>query len=147
MLQTLFPNVLSIGHVGSGVHGWATEEEEDIWEIELNIVSPDPEAYGLDPADSEMTIGELMEWRYIRAEREKEQVTVSTFDCIPLSNISVWSIQGNAAFKRGEYEEAIERYAVAHQIEPEMPHYNLNLAAAYLKINEYVYEPRRQDKY
>ena len=46
--------------------------------------------------------------------------------------------QGNIAFKKGDYHEAIEKYKLAHQIEPEMPHYQLNLAAAYLKINEYV---------
>lgn len=45
-------------------------------------------------------------------------------------------MQGNIAFKEGKYEKAIERYKLAHQIEPEMPHYQLNLAAAYLKINE-----------
>ncbi|KAF8149024.1 hypothetical protein B0H34DRAFT_734533 [Crassisporium funariophilum] len=58
---------------GSGVYGWETEEEEDIWEVDLDFGGLDPDecAGGVDP---EMTIGELMEWRYLRAEREKEQV-------------------------------------------------------------------------
>lgn len=66
-----------------------------------------------------------MQYRYFRAEREKEQ--------------------GNSAFKRGDYEEAIERYKVAYDIEPEMPHYQLNLAAAYLKINKWIEAERACD--
>lgn len=42
------------------------------------------------------------------------------------------------AYKRGDYEGAIARYKAAHQIEPEMPHYQLNMAAAYLKVQKYV---------
>ncbi|KAI0791188.1 hypothetical protein C8Q75DRAFT_792478 [Abortiporus biennis] len=103
---------------GSGVLGWETEEEEDIWEIDLDFVSLEPEEYQENAADSDMTIGEMMEWRYFKAEREKEQ--------------------GNSAFKKGDYEVAIERYKAAHQIEPEMPHYNLNLAAAYLKLSKWM---------
>lgn len=103
---------------GSGVYGWGTEEEEDIWEIDLDFVSLDPEECEDHDTDPEMTIGEMMEWRYFKAEREKEQ--------------------GNAAFKRSDFEGAIERYKTAHQIEPEMPHYQLNMAAAYLKINKWI---------
>ena len=47
-------------------------------------------------------------------------------------------MQGNIAFKQGQYDKAIERYHLAHQIEPEMPHYQLNLAASYLKVQECV---------
>ncbi|OBZ72562.1 RNA polymerase II-associated protein 3 [Grifola frondosa] len=103
---------------GSGVYGWETEEEEDIWEIDFDFVGLEPEDSSEGPVDCDMTIGELMEWRYLRAEREKEQ--------------------GNVAFKKGEYEVAIERYKAAHQIEPEMPHYQLNIAAAYLKLRNYI---------
>ncbi|KAI0696452.1 hypothetical protein BC835DRAFT_1414283 [Cytidiella melzeri] len=103
---------------GSGVSGWDTHEEEDVWEVELDFVSPDPDECEAHPMESDMTVGELMEWRYIRAEREKEQ--------------------GNAAFKKGDYNQAIKHYKFAYQIEPEIPHYNLNLAAAYLKISEWV---------
>jgi hypothetical protein len=60
--------------LGSGVCGWETQEEEDIWEAELDFLSPDSEDYEPNPLESDMTVGELMEWRYIRAEREKEQV-------------------------------------------------------------------------
>ena len=59
--------------LGGGVYGWGTEEEEDIWEIDLDFVSLEPEECDHEPY-SEMTIGEMMEWRYFKAEREKEQV-------------------------------------------------------------------------
>lgn len=100
---------------GNGVFGWETEEEEDIWELESDF-------RGMDPADLEegqdpsMTIGDVMEWRFLRAEHEKER--------------------GNAAFRRGSFENAVEYYELAHQIEPELPHYQLNLAAAYLKLSK-----------
>ncbi|KAI0766787.1 hypothetical protein BC629DRAFT_1583643 [Irpex lacteus] len=103
---------------GSGVLGWDTQDEEDCWDVELDFVSPDPDEYEAHPMESDMTVGEMMEWRYIRAEREKEQ--------------------GNIAFKSGNYAQAIKHYKFAYQIEPEVPHYNLNLAAAYLKINEWM---------
>ncbi|KAJ3548762.1 hypothetical protein NM688_g5253 [Phlebia brevispora] len=103
---------------GSGIYGWGTDEEEDIWEVDLDFVTLEPEECDDTPIDTEMTIGELMEWRYLRAEREKEQ--------------------GNVAFKKGDYTSAIDRYKLAHQIEPEMPHYQLNLAAAYLKIKKWM---------
>lgn len=61
------------------MYGWGTEEEEDVWDIELDIVSPEADGYDMDAIDVEMTISELMEWRYIRAEREKEQVIVQLF--------------------------------------------------------------------
>ena len=60
-------------HVGSGVYGWGTEEEEDIWELELDFGG------GVERAgegETEMTVGELTEWRYIKAEREKELVNI-----------------------------------------------------------------------
>ncbi|KAF8589858.1 hypothetical protein K439DRAFT_1628382 [Ramaria rubella] len=99
---------------GSGVYGWETEEEEDVWECRLDFggVEPD-ECEGLD----DMSIGELMEWRYIKAERAKEK--------------------GNDAFKKQDFELAIRHYIHAHEIEPELPHYQLNLAAAYLKIENW----------
>lgn len=103
---------------GSGVYGWETKEEEDIWEVALDQICLEAEEYADHSLDPDMTVGELMEWRYLRAELEKEQ--------------------GNIAFKQGKYLKAIERYQLAHQIEPEMPHYQLNLAAAYLKIDEWV---------
>ncbi len=61
------------------MYGWETEEEEDIWEIDLDFVTLEPEECEESHIDSEMTIGELMEWRYLRAEREKEQVSPSWF--------------------------------------------------------------------
>ncbi|GLB44776.1 putative tetratricopeptide repeats [Lyophyllum shimeji] len=95
---------------GSGVYGWETEEEEDIWEIELDFGGMDPEGseHG---ADSEMTIGEIMEWRFFKAEREKEE---------------------------GDFKKAVRHYEVAHDIEPELPHYQLNLAAAHLKLSNWM---------
>lgn len=58
---------------GSGVYGWETGEEEDIWEVDLDFGGLDPDecAAGV---DAEMTIGEMMEWRYLKAEQEKDQV-------------------------------------------------------------------------
>ena len=54
---------------------WDTADEEDVWDVERDFVSPDPDEYEAHPIESDMTVGELMEWRYIRAEREKEQVS------------------------------------------------------------------------
>ncbi|KAI9001467.1 hypothetical protein BD414DRAFT_432056 [Trametes punicea] len=102
---------------GSGIAGWGTEEEEDMWDVDLDFVAVDPESKP-DSVHGDMTVAELMEWRYLRAEREKEQ--------------------GNIAFKKGDYVEAVERYKHAYRIEPEMPHYQLNLAAAYLKLKNWV---------
>lgn len=45
------------------------------------------------------------------------------------------------AFKKGDYESAIQHYTAANEIEPEMPHYQLNLAAAHLKLNRYACAP------
>ncbi|KAI0373616.1 hypothetical protein BV20DRAFT_749220 [Pilatotrama ljubarskyi] len=103
---------------GSGVAGWGTEEEEDMWEVDFDFVSMDSETKSDSPLECDMTVAELMEWRYLRAEREKEQ--------------------GNIAFKKGDFAEAVERYKSAYRIEPEMPHYQLNLAAAYLKLKNYI---------
>lgn len=127
---------------GSGIHGWETEEEEDIWEVSLDQICLEAEEYVDHSIDPEMTIGELLEWRYLRAELEKEQVVV--FVCrmkqitLIRARIVFVYIQGNVAFKQGKYLKAIERYQLAHRLEPEMPHYRLNLAAAYLKTDEYV---------
>jgi len=53
--------------------GWETEEEEDIWDIDLDFGGSDSEeGEGL---GSEMTIAQMMEIRFIKAEREKEFVS------------------------------------------------------------------------
>ncbi|KAJ6492561.1 hypothetical protein C8R47DRAFT_1270876 [Mycena vitilis] len=107
---------------GSGVYGWETEEEEDIWEVGLDFGGMDPaaeEGEGEDGGiESDMTIGELMEWRYVKAEREKEE--------------------GNVAFRKGDFLLAVKHYEAAYQIEPELPHYQLNLAAAHLKLSNWM---------
>lgn len=64
--------------VGSGVTGWGTEEEENMWEVDFDYVNSDSEKKH-DPAECDMTVAELIEWRYLRAEREKEQVTTASF--------------------------------------------------------------------
>jgi len=63
---------------GGGVYGWETEEEEDMWEIDLDFGRVETEECdgGGGGGDGDMTIAELMEWRYLRAEREKEEVGV-----------------------------------------------------------------------
>ncbi|KAF8629612.1 hypothetical protein AX15_003353 [Amanita polypyramis BW_CC] len=102
---------------GSGVYGWETEEEEDLWECDLDfgcLDSDDCESGGC----SGLTIAETLEWRYIRAEREKEE--------------------GNIAFRKGHYLKAVKHYETAYDIEPEVPHYQLNLAAAHLKLNNWM---------
>jgi len=65
-----------------------------------------------------MTIGEVMAWKYLQAEREKEL--------------------GNASFRTGDYNSAIQHYRLAHEIEPELPRYQLNLAAAYIKLSDWM---------
>jgi tetratricopeptide (TPR) repeat protein len=45
--------------------------------------------------------------------------------------------QGNIAFRKGDYLKAVKHYETAYDIEPEVPHYQLNLAAAHLKLNKY----------
>ncbi|PFH48481.1 hypothetical protein AMATHDRAFT_65415 [Amanita thiersii Skay4041] len=102
---------------GSGVYGWETEEEEDLWEIDLDFGGLESNECD-NGGHSDATISELMEWRFIRAEKEKEE--------------------GNIAFRMGDYLEAIKHYKVAHDIEPEIPHYQLNLAAAHLKLNNWI---------
>ncbi|KAG9316137.1 hypothetical protein JVU11DRAFT_3814 [Chiua virens] len=104
---------------GSGVHSWETVEEEDVWDLDLDFTGNESEEEanpGL--TEPEMTIAEIMEVRYLRAEREKEL--------------------GNAAFRRGDYETAVSHYQAAHIVEPEMSHYQLNIAAAYLKLSNWI---------
>ncbi|KAG6915294.1 hypothetical protein DXG01_012272 [Tephrocybe rancida] len=99
---------------GSGVYGWETEEEEDIWAMELDFVGMETE----DDEGSGMTVGDSMEWRFYAAEREKEK--------------------GNLAFRQGDFVKAVHYYNAARDIEPELPHYQLNLAAAHLKLSNWM---------
>ncbi|KAI1792166.1 hypothetical protein LXA43DRAFT_887989 [Ganoderma leucocontextum] len=103
---------------GAGVCGWGTEEEEDVWTVDIDVNGQGAEGKPGSAEDDDMTVGELTEWRYMCSEREKEQ--------------------GNLAFKKGDYTHAIKHYNDAYRIEPELPHYQLNLAAAYLKANNFV---------
>ncbi|KAF9510220.1 hypothetical protein BS47DRAFT_1373353 [Hydnum rufescens UP504] len=93
---------------------------EDVWRAKLDFggsLNDDLEIYPEDEdAEDAMTVGELMEWRYIKAEREKEL--------------------GNSAFKKGAYDLAIRHYEGAYRIEAEIPHYQLNIAAAHLKLSK-----------
>ena len=85
--------------------------------------------------DPEMTIGELMEWRYFKAERSKEIVCIyAVFICA----FCLHAQQGNKYFRNGDYELAIKHYKTAHDIEPELPHYQLNIAAAHLKLSNWI---------
>lgn len=69
---------------GSGVHGWETEHEEDIWDIDLDFGGSEHvrklETGGIKLKESDMSIREILEYRYLRAENEKEKVC-------PVSNI------------------------------------------------------------
>jgi tetratricopeptide (TPR) repeat protein len=51
---------------------------------------------------------------------------------------SNYSIQGNAAFKAGDYPAAIGLYTEAILTKPDDPTFPLNRAAAYLKLGKYV---------
>ncbi|KAH0578218.1 hypothetical protein H2248_003999 [Termitomyces sp. 'cryptogamus'] len=99
---------------GSGVYGWETLEEEDVWEVSLDFVGSEIQ----DEGGMVMTVGEVVEWRFYKAEREKEM--------------------GNTAFRQGDFQKAIDYYTTAHEIEPELPHYQLNIAAAYLKLQSWI---------
>ena len=77
---------------GSGVFGWETEEEEDIWEVSLDQICLEAEGYADHSIDPEMTVGELMEWRYLRAELEKEQVVVFVHRSEQTKLICAWIV-------------------------------------------------------
>jgi len=61
---------------GVGVYGWETHEEEDVWDVELDFANFEPESRA---SETDMTIGELMAWKYLQAEREKELVSKLIF--------------------------------------------------------------------
>lgn len=70
---------------GSGVWSWETKDEEDVWETRLDFGGVDPDE--CDGAD-DMSIGEMMEWRYIKAERAKEKVGGELYCIAALSRYS-----------------------------------------------------------
>ncbi|KAH0833443.1 hypothetical protein J3R83DRAFT_12558 [Lanmaoa asiatica] len=121
---------------GSGVHGWETVEEEDVWDLDLDFTGNESEEEA-NPGSTEpeMTIAEIMEVRYLRAEKEKELVCLRDL-LVPFGVVPDRSVEGNAAFRRGDFEIAVGHYQAAHVVEPEMPHYQLNIAAAYLKLRQ-----------
>ena len=69
LVPLLFSGAELAAHAGSGVPGWGTEEEEDLWHVDFEI--PGEVKHDI---EDEMSVGELMELRYMQAEREKEQV-------------------------------------------------------------------------
>ena len=106
---------------GSGVRGWGTAREEDVWDIRLDFGAAhedDHHPLSEDDLSLDLTVAELIEWRYFRAERQKEL--------------------GNTAFKRADYVSAVSFYTRARSIEPELPTYALNLAAAHLKLAQWA---------
>lgn len=73
---------------GNGVLGWETREEEDVWDLDLDFGGePDSKSASgedgegregpnlLEDTEASMTIAEAMEWRFLKAEREKELVS------------------------------------------------------------------------
>jgi hypothetical protein len=64
-------------YTGVGVYGWETHEEEDVWDVELDFANFDPDSRA---SETDMTIGELMAWKYLQAEREKELVSKLIFN-------------------------------------------------------------------
>lgn len=77
LTTSLFVALTLIICVGAGIYGWETEEEEDVWDVDLDFNGMDPDSAGR-TGEPDMTISELMEWRYLRAEKEKEQVSFLT---------------------------------------------------------------------
>ncbi|KAG8859317.1 hypothetical protein FRB96_004532 [Tulasnella sp. 330] len=104
---------------GSGVPGWNTESESDVWEFDLDFKQSHGDENGREDAEESFyTTGELVRLRYVQAERAKEK--------------------GNTLFKRGCYKEAIDCYEEAQGHEPGIPYYQLNIAAAHLKLQNWI---------
>ena len=55
---------------GSGICGWQTEKEEDVWETDIDFGGNDREE--CDSIDEEMTINEQIKRRYLNAEKARE---------------------------------------------------------------------------
>jgi len=55
-------------------------------------------------------------------------------------------VQGNAAFKAGDYATAIGHYTAAALADPSDPTFFLNRAAAYLKLSKYVSTPPKSHR-
>jgi hypothetical protein len=47
-----------------------------VWDVELDFASFDPDSRA---SETDMTIGEVMAWKYLQAEREKELVSELNF--------------------------------------------------------------------
>lgn len=58
---------------GSGVPGWNTESESDVWEFDLDFKQPDEDDPGEPEMDSLCTSGEMIQLRYVKAEKAKEK--------------------------------------------------------------------------
>jgi hypothetical protein len=73
---------------GSGIHGWETVEEEDVWDLDLDFTGNESEEEA-HPGSThpEMTITEIMEVRYLRAEKEKELVCPDDLGCPSLIHV------------------------------------------------------------
>lgn len=72
---------------GQGVHGWETADEEDMWRAKLDFGGAPGDYMDLyleeDEDEDVLSVGELMELRYIKAEREKAQVGDFYSDQVP----------------------------------------------------------------
>jgi RNA polymerase II-associated protein 3 len=62
---------------GSGVYGWGTEDEEDIWEQDMDFGGLGPEEGEEPEYDPTLTVGEMVELRFVKAEKEKEMVSAA----------------------------------------------------------------------
>jgi len=56
---------------GHGIKGWETENEEDVWDLHAEVGAYDDRYQN----EANMTIPQIVEMRYIRAERAKEAVS------------------------------------------------------------------------
>ena len=84
----------------------------------------------LDECESveDMSIGKLMDQVAIHQSRVCKG-TGTHHDKLH-SHYSPCVMQGNDVFKKEDFQLAVQHYIHAHEIEPKLPHYQLNLAAA-----------------
>lgn len=83
-----------------------------------------------------------------KAQAAKDKVSCTRFSLISKLSLSITPLQGNDAFKSGDYPTAIGHYTTAILANKSDATYPLNRAAAYLKLGKYVFLiPSAKDVY
>ena len=75
-----------------------------------------------------------------KAQAAKDKASPTRFTLISKLSLSITPLQGNAAFKSGDYPTAIGHYTTAILANQSDVTYPLNRAAAYLKLGKYVFD-------